>query len=100
MKDSTIQKLIKKLQNIKESKLDTLTEKFSECDLMKMDGFDDCVEGVVVRFGQEPILCYNQNKVIEKLMSMGMDRQGAEEYFDFNQLGAWVGEKTPCFIFK
>jgi hypothetical protein len=64
----------------------------------KMDGFDDCIIGIVERFGSEPILCYDRQAVLEKLMEDGMTHEEAEEYFSFNQIGAWVGETTPCFL--
>jgi hypothetical protein len=28
----------------------------------------------------------------------GMSREDAEEYFDFNVAGAWVGEGMPVFL--
>ena len=67
--------------------------------LIKIDGFDDCIVGVVNRFNQEPILCYDYNKVITKL-SKDMSYEDAIEYFDFNIIGAYVGEQTPCFLDK
>jgi hypothetical protein len=82
------------------NKLDKIYEENPDSEFVKMDGFDDCIEGVVERFGQDPILCYNYDKVIEELVSQGMDYEEAVEYFEFNQIGAWVGEKTPCFIKK
>ena len=27
-----------------------------------------------------------------------MTEEDAEEFFSFNQIGAWWGETTPCFI--
>ncbi len=69
-------------------------------DLVIMDGFDDCVEGVSIQFGQDYKVCYNYNKVIDKLMSDGMSHDEALEYFEFNQLGSYVGDKTPCFLTK
>lgn len=69
-----------------------------EHNLMRMDGYDDCIIGVVERFGQEPIVCYDREKVICQLESGGMDRDEAEEWFQFNQIGAWVGDSTPCFL--
>jgi len=27
-----------------------------------------------------------------------MTWEEAEEYFEFNQMGAWVGDSTPCFL--
>jgi len=66
--------------------------------LLKMDGYDDCIIGVVERFGQEPILCYDRDKVLLKLTHDCGDDDEALEFFYFNQLGSWVGDLTPCFI--
>lgn len=68
--------------------------------LIKMDGYDDCIVGVVERAGQEPILCYDKEKVLCKLESQDMDRSEAEEFFYYNQIGAWMGDSTPCFLSK
>ena len=67
-------------------------------DVLKMDGFDDCAVGICTRFGQEPILIYDQKKVISQLMRDGMTEEEAYEFHDFNQIGAWMGEKTPAFL--
>ena len=67
-------------------------------DLMTMDGYDDCIVGIVERAGSESCVCYDKNKVLKRLHEDGMSPEEALEYFDFNQLGAWVGERTPCFI--
>lgn len=66
--------------------------------VMQLDGYSDCLVGVVTRFGQPPVLCYDICKVIAKLMSMGMTEEGAWEWFDQNIIGAWVGDTTPAFI--
>lgn len=63
-----------------------------------MLGFNDCVAGVVSRFGQEPILCYDLQRVLAKLVEQGMTEIEAQEWYDTNMLGAWVGDGTPCFI--
>jgi hypothetical protein len=31
-------------------------------------------------------------------MGDGASYEEAYEFFEFNQLGSWVGESTPCFI--
>ena len=41
--------------------------------MLLMSGYNDCIVGVVERFGQEPILCYDKNQVLLKLMKDGMD---------------------------
>ncbi len=54
--------------------------------------------GMVMRFGQEPIACYDYDKVIAQYMADGMTDEEAVEFFEFNVIGAWVGDRTPCFI--
>ena len=67
-------------------------------DIAVMDGYDDCIIGVCTRFGQEPIVAYDRRAILERHMRDGMSYEEAIEFFDFNQIGAWVGERTPCFI--
>ena len=66
-------------------------------DLLKADGFDEAILGVVQRMGIQAI-CYDQDKVIDILMEDGMSLEEAVEYFEFNIAGAWVGESTPFFM--
>ena len=65
-------------------------------DLLKADGFDEAVIGVVERLGTQAI-CYDTEKVIEILMR-DMSEEEAWEYFQYNIAGAWVGEHTPFFL--
>ena len=66
--------------------------------MLQMDGYDDCVLGTVTRFGMPSVLCYDLHKVIAKMVADGMDDEEAHEYFNYNMLGAWVGDGTPAFI--
>ena len=79
------------LQNL----IDCLAE-----DAMKMDGYDDCIEGVAERFGQPNHIIYNVDKVLKKLVKQGMTPHEAQEWYEFNMLGAYVGEATPSFLYK
>ena len=66
---------------------------------MKIDGFDDCICGIVERFGMDSVLLYDRNSMIEKMISQdGMEYEEAIEFFDFNIKGAWMGEGPPCFF--
>jgi hypothetical protein len=65
-----------------------------------MDGFDDCIEGLVESIGQPNVVCYDKDKVIAKLMEDGIECDEADDYFNYNQLGAYVGQTTPCFLTK
>lgn len=63
------------------------------------DGFEEAIIGVSERFGREPIVAYDREKCIDILIERdGMDSVEAEEFFQFNTLGAWVGDGTPEFI--
>jgi len=55
--------------------------------------------GLVLRFGMtEPIACYDYDKVIAGYIADGMSEDDAIEHFEYNIIGAWAGERTPCFI--
>ena len=75
--------------------MDRLAEEYP--DLMRMDGFDAAILGVVERIGLQTV-CYDLKKVIAILMEQGMDEQDAWDWYQFNMLGAWVGEATPVFL--
>lgn len=76
----------------------TLEDLFGDQEFTKMDGYDDCIAGVIERYGMDPILCYDKQKVLSKLQEDGMSYEEAEEFWSYNQLGAWVGDTTPSFI--
>ena len=69
-----------------------------QTDLLKMDGFDDCIVGICERFGMQTVLAYDREKVLAKLMGDGMTKEEAEEFFEYNQIVAWMGELTPVFV--
>ena len=63
------------------------------------DGFDDAIDGMCIQFGQLPIVAYDYNKCIEILEERdGMNHLEAEEYLDFNVIGAYMGPNSPVFI--
>ena len=54
--------------------------------------------GVVMRFGQPDIMCYDYDKVIMSYIKDGMTEGEAKKHFELNIMGAWYGDNTPCFI--
>ena len=60
-----------------------------------MVGYDECIVGVVEKNGVSPSLCYDKSKILKKLMKDGMSEEDAIEFFEYNQLGANLGESTP-----
>lgn len=76
--------------------LNELSEYYGE--LLVADGFDEAIIGLGERCGSPPIVCYDRSLCIKKLMDDGASYDEAEEHFEFNVLGSWVGESTPIFI--
>jgi hypothetical protein len=75
----------------------------SECEskdqqFIKLDGFDECYLGVGESYGENPALIYDYDQIIEKLQQDGMSNEEAKEYYDFNIIGAYIGEKMPIFL--
>ena len=85
--------------------IETLADKLREIGVenaLVMDGYDDCVIGVLERYGMEPIVLYDKEKVINRIMDLspGGTYDDAIEYYEFKQLGDWHGERTPGFLVR
>ena len=65
-------------------------------DLMILDGFDEAIVGVVERIGLLAV-CYDRSKILKVLMR-DMNETEAVEYFEFNILGAYMGESSPVYL--
>ncbi len=85
-----------------------------------LDGFDDAIIGMAERINLLPVVAYDINKIIEiltgqmdvsdltedeveELLENGQSiedkkEEMAWEYFDFNIMGAWMGEGTPVYL--
>jgi hypothetical protein len=62
---------------------------------MEPNDFDAAIIGVT---SFDPVIVYDIYKIIEILESQGMEYEDALEYFDFNIAGAYMGDKTPIYI--
>lgn len=61
------------------------------------DGFDDAIIGVDETSMR---LIYSVSKCLDILIDQGMDADDAQEFFDFNVSGAYMGEKTPIWCYN
>jgi hypothetical protein len=78
---------------------DDIAEQFGE-DLLFMEPeyFDRAIIGVVHQFNKTTV-CYNIQKVIAMIMKHNnVTEDEAVEYFEYNVIGAWVGDHTPSFL--
>ena len=77
---------------------DALAEEW-DTDLLFLsdEEFDEAIIGVAERIGQSAVVAYDTTKLVE-VLSRTMSVDEAYEYFEFNILGAYVGERTPLFV--
>ena len=63
--------------------------------------FIGCAVGVISGAGLSDRLCYDYDKCVQVFVERdGMSLEDAEEYFQFNVLGAYVGDRTPVFLWN
>lgn len=65
-----------------------------------VDGFGAAFIGYVINCNGK-VACYDYDKCIEILRQRDkMSLEEAIEYFEYNVLGAYFGEYTPCYLIK
>lgn len=83
---------------IEMTKRDYLNEFAEGAMVLEPNSFDKAIVGIVQRIDRDPVVCYSVSKIIEILMEDGMDEEEAYEYYEYNILGAYMGETTPMFL--
>jgi hypothetical protein len=73
--------------------LDKILEWFPEGEILIADGFDDAILGIE---DETLRVIYSVSKCIE-ILQKDMDEEEAVEYFHYNVIGAYVGERTPIW---
>ena len=64
-----------------------------------MDGFEHAIIGFTQRMNEPLLAVYNHDLMIQTLMQRdGMTYQEADEYIEYNCIGAWIGEQTPIIV--
>jgi hypothetical protein len=62
---------------------------------LKADGFDGAIIGVDANVER---IVYDKYKMIEILISQGLDHDDALEHLEYNVWCAYVGENTPIYV--
>jgi hypothetical protein len=83
---------------IEMTKRDYLNEFAEGAMVLEPSSFDEAIVGIVQRIDRDPVVCYSVSKIIEILAESGMDDDEAYEYYEYNILGAYMGEGTPMFL--
>ena len=69
--------------------------------MLKWDGFDNAIIGVGERCTTDPMIVYDYDKMVKVLVTRDdMSYEEAEEYIDYNIVGAWIGDTTPIIVTK
>ena len=74
-----------------------ITDEIESAIFLEPNTFDEAIIGVAYRFGINPVVAYERATVID-ILAREMTLEEAEEFFEFNTIGAWMGELTPVFI--
>lgn len=63
------------------------------------DGLEDAFLGLMMHFNTlYPVACYDYDKVLQIFMEDGCTEEEALEHFEYNVIGAYIGERTPCYL--
>ncbi len=67
--------------------------------LLDPDHYDVCVVGIAERCGMEAVAVYDKDCLLRMLVEKeGMTEEEAVEWYEYNMVGAYVGERTPMFM--
>ena len=80
------------------TKREYLSEFEDDVMVLEPSQFDEAIIGTVQRVDRSPVVCYSVDKIVEILMEDGMSQEEAYEYYEYNILGAYIGEGTPMFL--
>lgn len=64
-----------------------------------MDGFDEALIGFSQRINEPLLAVYSWKKMVDLCIDRDkMSLEEAEEYIDYNCIGAWIGNQTPIIV--
>lgn len=66
---------------------------------MLMDGFDEALIGFSQRINEPLLAVYSWEKMVDVCVNRDrMSTEEAEEYINYNCIGAWIGDQTPIIV--
>lgn len=82
-------------RNLRQACLDRAGE---DVTLMFAEGYDTAILGVA-EYAGETLVVYDTQAIIDLLQRRdGMSEDEAEEFFEYNIAGAWMGKGMPVFL--
>lgn len=77
------------------TKIEEVIELWPDEEFMVADGYDEAIIGVEEE-GMR--IVYDVDQIIRILMKDGMTADDAYDFYHYNIVGSYVGEKTPLFV--
>jgi hypothetical protein len=78
--------------------LDDILEQYPDQEILKADGFDNCILGYDYSPEGNIRLIYSVKKILDSLVAdEEMNEEDAIEYFEYNIRGGYVGDQTPIW---
>lgn len=67
--------------------------------MLFVEGFDNAIIGIAKQFGRGPVVCYDLDLILNKMMERdGITKEVAREDFEYNIQGTGFRDDTPIFI--
>ena len=64
-----------------------------------LTGLDDAILGVSRRYGEDPVIAYDYDKIIQIYVDeYGFPHHEAVEWVEYNMIGGGIGDRTPVFV--
>lgn len=80
------------------TKIDDILEQWPDAEILKADGYDDCILGYEYEWTGNIRLIYSVKAILNKLVVEDeLSEEDAIEHFEFNMRGGYVGEQTPIW---
>ena len=76
------------------SKREEIVEMFPDEEFLFVDDMDEAILGISSKF----LVVYSETKIID-ILKKDMTYLEAVEYFNFNIEGAYMGDKTPIYVY-
>jgi hypothetical protein len=75
-----------------------ITDMCEDAVFLAEEKFDAAIIGLAERFGGVEAVAYDAQKVLAILEEDLGSMDDAIDWYEYNIIGAWMGEKTPIFI--
>lgn len=77
---------------------DELADMCPDAVFLEEERYDKAIIGLAERYGGLEVVAYDAQMILQILEEELGSMDDALEWFDYNIIGAWIGDRTPIFI--